>query len=116
MNCSVPRWRTTMRLLALALVVATVPWPVLAGEGKQPAAKPGLQASIKPAVHAVVNAAKPASRQSAQQQQAPADKSALESKSFFKTTTGLIVLAVVGAGVGVTFYSISHDRIQPTGR
>jgi hypothetical protein len=30
--------------------------------------------------------------------------------SFFKTTRGKITLALMGAGVGVTLWSIQHDR------
>ena len=104
-----------MRVLAVALIVAAVPWPALAGEGKQPATKPGLQASIAPAVHAVAVAARPASRESAQEK-APIDKSMLESKSFFKKPMGVLIIGVLAAGTGYAIYSASHDRIPPTGR
>ena len=103
-----------MRVLAVALIVAAVPWPALAGEGKQPATKPGLQASIAPAVRAVAVAAKP-SRESAQEK-APVDKSMLESKSFFKKPMGVVIIGVLAAGTGYVIYSASHDRIPPTGR
>lgn len=110
MNCHVRRWRIVLRVaLALALIVAAMPLPCLAQQPGQTAPKPGLKASIQPAVHAVVvatPAAKPVRAQATGDVKAP-----LESKSFFKTTTGVIVLAVVGAGLGFTFYSMSHDRI-----
>ncbi len=105
-----------MRVLAFALIVAAVPWPVLAGEGPQPPAKPGLQASIKPIVRAVA-ATMPAPQQAQQAPQAPtADKAQLESKSFFKKPVGILVLGVVAAGTGYAIYSANHDRIPPTGR
>ncbi len=110
MNCLVCRWRIALRVaLALALIVAAVPLPCLAQQPGQTATKPGLKASVQPAVHAVVVAspvAKPARAQATGDFKAP-----LESKSFFKSSTGLIVLAVAGAGLGYTFYSMSHDRI-----
>jgi hypothetical protein len=31
-------------------------------------------------------------------------------RSFFKTTRGKVTLALMGAGVGVTLWSIQHDR------
>jgi hypothetical protein len=113
-NDLVRRWRTSLRVLALALIVAAVPLPVLADEGKQSAARPGLQASIKPVVRAMAATAALASKESAQA--APVDKSALESKSFFKKPVGLLILGVMAAGTGYAIYSASHDRIPPTGR
>ncbi len=114
MNRLVRRSRCALRMLALALIVAAVPLPVLAGDGSQVTTKPRLQASVKPIVHAVVAAR--ASESKGAEQAKPADTAPLESKSFFKTTTGLAVLAVLAAGTGYAFYSIQHDRVQPTGR
>ncbi len=112
MNCLVCRWRPVLRAaLALALIVAAVPLPCLAQQPGQTVTKPGLKASIQPAVHAVVVASpavKPARAQATGDIKAP-----LESKSFFRTPAGVAVLAVVGAGVGYTLYSIKHDRITP---
>ncbi|MGE5361089.1 MAG: hypothetical protein ACM3NQ_18895 [Bacteroidales bacterium] len=110
MNSLVRRWRTGLRVLAVALVVATVPWPVWAQGTKQPPAAPGLKASISSAVRAVA-AAKPA----AAKEQAPtADKSALEKGSFFKTGPGIMVIAAIAAGTGYAIYTASHNRIHST--
>jgi hypothetical protein len=42
------------------------------------------------------------------QQNPPAPPST--SSSFFKSTKGKVTLALMGAGVGFTFWSINHDR------
>ena len=111
MNCQVRKWRLALRVLALALIVAAVPLPCMAQQPGQPAQKPGLKASVRPIVHAVVTAAPAAKPARAQE---PGDvKAPLESRSFFKTTTGVVVLAIIGAGAGYAAYSISHDRIPP---
>ncbi len=109
MNFHVRRWRLVLRLLVLALIVTAVPLPSAAQQAAQPAARPGLKASISPIVSAV--AAKPAAARA--QAQAGDARAQLESKSFFKTTAGVVVLAVVAAGIGYAAYSASHDRIPP---
>ena len=109
MNRPIRKWRLALRVLALALIVAAVPLPCLAQQPGQPAAKSGLKASIPAVVHSVATgAAKPAAAQATGDVKAP-----LQSRSFFKTPAGVVVLAVVGAGVGYTLYSIKHDRIAP---
>jgi hypothetical protein len=45
---------------------------------------------------------------SRQQNQPPAAPAA--PSSFFKSTKGKVTLALMGAGVGFTFWSINHDR------
>lgn len=112
MNFQVRRWRFVLRVLVLALIVAAVPLPSMAGPN-QPVAKPGLRASIAPAVHAVVATAKvPATAARAAREQG-ARAAQLESKSFFKTPAGVLVVAVMAAGVGYAAYSASHDRVPP---
>ncbi len=110
MNFNVRRWRIALRVLVLALIVSATPWPCLAQQPGQPAARPGIMASVQPVVHGVASARTPA-RSQAQGAQDP--RAQLESKSFFKTTAGAVVLAVVAAGVGYAFYSARHDRITP---
>lgn len=113
MNFQVRRWRFVLRLLVLALTVTAVPLPCM-GQGIQPATRPGLKASIAPSVAAVVANSTTSARAQAQPGEA---KAQLESRSFFKTTAGAVVLAVMAAGVGYAFYSARHDRIpQNTNR
>ncbi len=110
MNFQVRRCRLVLRVLVLALIVAAVPLPSMAGQAGKPAARPGLKASIAPAVRAVVSTtAAPAKAATAQ---APDAKGQLGSKSFFRTPAGVVVLAVVAAGGGYALYSASHDRIH----
>ena len=111
MNYPVRRWRPAVRVLAVALALA-IPLPVLAAEGSQPAARPGLKASIPHAVASAVTAA-PVKARAAREQSQTDPKAQLDSKSFFKTPAGVVVLAVVAAGVGYAAYSASHDRIPP---
>ncbi len=110
MNFQVRRWRLVLRLLVLALVVAAVPLPCGAQQVGPTPQKPGLKASIQPAV--TMMAAKPATRVKAQ---ATTDStSRVGSGSFFKTPAGVAVLAIVAAGAGFAVYSASHDRIHST--
>jgi len=97
-------WRLAARVLVLAMVVAAVPMPSLAGEPPTPPATP-LKASIEKAA---------ASHSEALQQAKPAaiDKTELGSNSFFKKPVGIAVLAIVGAGIGYMAYSMSNDRIH----
>ena len=98
-------WRTAARVLVLAMVVTAIPLPSLAEETSKPVATP-IKASIAKAAvtsSAAVAQAKPAT--------AP-DKSELGSTSFFKKPAGIVVLAVVGAGIGYMAYSMSNDRIH----
>ncbi len=127
-------WRPAWRVAALALVLAAIPLPGLAGEPAKPAPAPGLRASMEKSAASLTVAladAKPApppgfrasvekgagSRGAALAQSAPAaDKSELGSTSFFKKPVGIVVLALVGAGAGYMAYSFSNDRIHSTVR
>ena len=84
-----------LRVLALALAVAIVPWPAFAQQPTaQSAAKPGIQASIAKAVASARVA--PAKGQS----QAPSDgKAQLASGSFFKKPIGLVAQSAGRRGV-----------------
>ncbi len=108
MNYPVRRWRPALRALAVVLALS-LPLPVLAADGNQPAAKPGLKASIARAVTSARLTASPSTTRATttQSQSVPPT-----SKSFFKTPAGIAVLAVVGAGTAYALYSTSHDRIH----
>lgn len=49
-------------------------------------------------------------RSSAAGQQQPPAAAPVAPSSFFKSTRGKITLALMGAGVGLTIWSINHDR------
>jgi hypothetical protein len=99
-------WRPAARLLALALVLTAIPLPCLAGDSSKPAPTPGLNASVARAAasgRVTLEQAKPA---------AAPDKAGLGSSAFFKKPVGIVVLAMVGAGVGYMAYSMSNNRIH----
>jgi predicted methyltransferase len=111
-NRLIRTWRLALRVLVLALIVAAVPLPCMAQQPTQAAEKPAIRASLPAVVHSVATAAaKPAAAQATSDVKAP-----LESRSFFKTPAGAVVLAVVAVGGGYALYSMSHDRIKPQGR
>jgi hypothetical protein len=97
-------WRLVARVLVLAVGLAAIPLPALAGDTTAPV--PGLKASIaKAAKTNTLEQAKPA---------ANVDKTELGSPSFFKRPVGIAVIAVVAGGVGYMAYAFSHDRIHST--
>jgi hypothetical protein len=99
-------WRLAGRALALALILAAIPLPCLAEDSNKPAPAPGLAASVAKAAasgRVTLEQAKPA---------AAPDRAELGSTSFFKRPVGIVVLAMVGAGVGYMAYSMSNNRIH----
>jgi hypothetical protein len=101
-------WRPVARVLVLAMVVAAIPLPGVAGEPARPVATP-LKASIEKA--AAANGA------ALEQAKPPVvDKTELGTPSFFKKPVGIAVLAIVGAGMGYMAYSFSHNRIHSVAR
>jgi hypothetical protein len=109
------------RTLALACVLSLgatlIPSTVFADERVPTEGVSALRTSIDRAVTLESQKKSPvpparAARQSGQQGSNPA----LESGSFFKTPTGIAVIAVLGAGVGYALYSSTNDRIRSTGR
>jgi hypothetical protein len=102
-------WRLAARVLVLAMVVTAVPLTSMAGEPGKPAPAPApLKASIDKAAAANSGAL--------EQAKPPADKSQLNSGSFFKKPVGVAVLAIVGAGFGYMAYSMTNDRIHSVAR
>ena len=100
------------RAVLLAVVVAFLPLPVLAAEPGSNVKAPDLKASIAKAVsYEAASAARTMAQQGQQSGKTP-DKSALDTPSFFKTTAGIITMAVLVAGTGYAVYSWKHDRIH----
>jgi hypothetical protein len=96
----------------LAVAVALIPLPVAAAEPGSSTQAPNLRASIaKAASHEAAAAARSMAQQS-QQTGKTADKSALDTPSFFKTPAGIVTMAVLVAGTGYAVYSWKHDRIH----
>jgi len=103
--------RSISRAAALALCVSValgaVAAPCAANEVAAKASVSPKLTRLSPASRQLLAAAAaPAAR--AKQQQPAATPSA--SDSFFKSTRGKVTLALMGAGVGFTIWSINHDR------
>jgi len=110
-NCHVRTRRLFLCVLALALVLAAVPPPVLAEGPSPPAAKSALQASVQKIV-ATTKLAQSQSPSGVSQ----ADREKLASPSFFKSKVGITVIAVMAVGTGYALYSTKHDRIHSQAR
>lgn len=105
-------WRCHLgRVLALAVVIALLPLPAMAGDAGQKTTTPGIRASAAAMVKTEQLAATPAP--AAQAQSGAADTG---SPSFFKRPVGIAVLVTLAAGVGYALYSTSHDRIHSAGK
>ena len=100
-----PQWRPLGRVVALALVLAAIPLPCLAGEPDKSAPPPGLRASI-------ARAATSGSTALAQVKPTAPDRAKLGSTSFFKSPAGIATIVVVALGTGYAVYSTRHDRIH----
>jgi hypothetical protein len=129
--------RHSRQVLALAVIIALVPLPVLAGEGTQPtptrqtlrataakvvarevakSAGDGMEAARSgiPARASAAYAGRgtPLAAVRAEQEGTPGARSG----SFFTTPAGVAVMAVLGLGVGYALYSAKHDRVHSAGK
>jgi hypothetical protein len=96
--------RTAAMALSVVMTLGAAAVPCMADDAKD--AKAGATLTrLSPASRSLLATARPA----AQQQQPPAATASAPS-SFFKSTRGKVTLALMGAGVGFTVWSISHDR------
>ena len=100
-----PQWRPLGRAVALALILAAIPLPCLAGEPDKAAPPPGLKASI-------ARAAATGSTALEQAKPTAPDRAKLGSTSFFKSPAGIATLVVVALGTGFAIYTAKHDRIH----
>jgi hypothetical protein len=101
-----------IRVLVVALAVAAAPLPSFAGDPNAPVKpRPTLTMLVKQAA-----AVTPVTVARAQGTSNKADKSSLDSPSFFKSKAGVIALVVLGAGAAFTIYSSQNDRIHSVAR
>jgi hypothetical protein len=107
-------WRGVVaRAIVLAVIVALLPLPALAGDTVKPAKAQSLTASIeKIAARETLTR----SKSDATQQTAKKAEPNTGSWSFFKSPVGIGIIAVLAAGTGYALYSKSNDRIQAPGR
>lgn len=108
-------WRRLLaRVLVCVLAVGALPASALAGETPSPAkADQTLTAAIQKAVALEVGkVGKAPAAERAARQDAGGSTTDLSSKSFFKSTAGIVTLVLVGVGAGFALYSTSNDRIK----
>lgn len=111
-----PSWRRGLRIVVMAAAVAAAPLSCLAGETSSPAQPgPTLKTSIAKAVAVEARSARSGASMRATEQGGTTTTD-LGSKSFFRSTAGIITLAVVAAGVGYALYSTSNDRVESPNR
>ena len=93
--------RTAAVTLCVTLGFGLAAAPCLAAETSK---APATLTQLSPASRQILTKAAPR-RQQNQPAAAPAG-----SNSFFKSTKGKVTVALMGAGVGFTLWSIHHDR------
>ena len=110
--------RTRIRCVLGVVAVALIPWTAAAGETTPP--RQPLRTALADVRTRELTPSGPsratAQRSSRATQSAQSSNPALESPSFFKTRTGVVVLAAVAVGAGYALYSASHDRIKSPGK
>lgn len=101
-------YRAATAALCVTLGFGVAATPSLAADAaKAPGAKaPPSLTRLSPASRQVLAKSTSMVRRSEGGQQTPATASG----GFFKSTKGKVTLALMGAGVGFTIWSISHDR------
>ena len=103
------------RVIAAGVILALAPLPVAAAETLQPApASVDLRAAVRRIAATERLSTTPAAPALQPTQQGSEPK--LESKAFFKTPLGVVVIAIVGGGTAYALYSAQHDRIHSTVR
>ena len=106
--------RLFFRAAAVALCVTVgfgvAATPSLAADAaKTPGAKaPTSLTRLSPASRQVLAKSTPTTRRTEGGQQTPATTSS--GGPFFSSKKGMVTLALMGAGVGLTIWSINHDR------
>jgi hypothetical protein len=92
--------------------LATAFVPMVAAQAQAPSTNTNAfsNKSIEKAVADTKVAPEGSSRVSADAPKTPAQ--ATKTGSFFKTRTGVLVLAIMAAGTGYALYSVKEDRIR----
>jgi hypothetical protein len=103
-------WRGALpRAVLLAVAVALIPIPAMAGDTKPAPKAATIEASMKQIVAREVAKAPVTRVVTRRSEQA---SSAKESGGFFRTGPGMVALGVLAVGAGYAIYSASHDRIH----
>jgi len=101
-------FRAAAAALCVTVGFGVAATPSLAADAaKAPASAPGTLTRLSPASRQVLAKSTPTVRRSEGGQQTPTTAS---SGGFFSSTKGKVTLVLMGAGVGLTVWSINHDR------
>ena len=101
-------FRAAAAALCVTVGFGVAATPSLAADAaKAPASAPSTLTRLSPASRQVLAKSTPTVRRSEGGQQTPATTS---SGGFFSSTKGKVTLVLMGAGVGLTVWSINHDR------
>ena len=102
-------FRAAATALCVTVGFGVAATPSLAADAaKAPASAPSTLTRLSPASRQVLAKSTSPRLRSSEGGQTPAATGSGE--SFFKSTKGKVTLALMGAGVGLTIWSINHDR------
>ncbi len=113
------RWRCTRVALVLIAALVATSLPVFAGDPQPTTPAPGnrgIAVSAARAAKAMAPAMKATETAAKAQAPSPASTTNRGTWAFFKSPVGVAILATLGAGVGYSLYSMSHDRIHSPGK
>ncbi len=110
-----PRRATCAKRVLGAVVVALIPWSAVAGD-LTVLPKTPLRSALADVRTRNVAPPRPTAKTAAARRSEQSTNPATQSATFFKTRTGVIVAAVMAAGVGYAIYSAQHDRIHSAGK
>jgi hypothetical protein len=98
--------RSTAALVALTIASTSAVAPCAAAEGK-PASEPPATRSLSAAAADHVARVAPPARFTQDASAAPAGG---ETRTFFRTPTGVAAIVLMAVGGGYAIYSVSHDQ------
>jgi hypothetical protein len=110
-----PHRATCAKRVLGAVAVALIPWSAVAGD-LTVLPKTPLRSALADVRTRNVAPPRPNAKTAAARRSEQSTNPATQSATFFKTRTGVIVAAVMAAGVGYAIYSAQHDRIHSAGK
>ena len=105
------RWRSPGRAIPLALAATLIALPVAASENTVTPKAKTEQVSLRQAVAKAASRAAVTAPRASKARRAEQSSPNRQSTSWFKTTPGVIALAVMAVGTGYALYSATNDRI-----
>ena len=104
-------FRAAAAALCVTVGFGVAATPSLAADAaKAPASAPSTLTRLSPASRQVLAKSTSPKLRSSEGGQTPATPATTSSGGFFSSTKGKVTLVLMGAGVGLTVWSINHDR------